>query len=54
MLSKGDIEKIEIVKVKDIVRIYIKPDSIVKPFYEKRFKTKYVPSKIKDVALFQY
>ena len=54
MLSKGDIEKIEIVKVKDIVRIYIKPDSIVKPFYEKRFNTKYVPSIIKDVALFQY
>ncbi len=54
MLLTGDIDKIEVVKVKDIVRIYIKPDSITKPFYEKRFKTKYVPAKIKDVALFQY
>ena len=54
MLLQGDIDKIEIVKVKDIVRIYIKPDSIQKPYYEKRFKTKYVPAKVKDVPLFQY
>ena len=54
MLLKGDIDKIEVVKVKDIVRIYIKSDSISKPYYEKRFKTKYTPEKIKDVALFQY
>jgi AFG3 family protein len=54
MLLKGDIDKIEVVKVKDIVRIYIKQDSIRKPYYEKRFKTKYDPAKIKDVALFQY
>ena len=54
MLLKGDIDKIEVVKVKDIVRIYIKSDSISKPYYEKRFKSKYTPEKIKDVALFQY
>ena len=54
MLQKGDIDKIEVVKVKDIVRIYIKKDSISKPYYAKRFKTKYDPEKIKDVALFQY
>ena len=54
MLLKGDIDKIEVVKVKDIVRIYIKKDSITKPYYEKRFKTKYDPAKVKDVALFQF
>lgn len=54
MLLQGDIDKIEVVKVKDVVRIFIKKDSITKPYYEKRFKTKYVPDKVKDVALFQY
>ncbi len=54
MLLKGDIEKIEIVKVKDIVRIYIVPESINKPYYKKRFKEKYTPEKIKGVPIFQY
>ena len=55
MLLAGDIEKIDLVKNKDLVRIYIKPDSIKKPYYLKRFpKAKYVPEKIKGVAIFQY
>ena len=33
MLLPGDVEQMDIVKVKDIVRVTIKSDSIVKPYY---------------------
>ncbi|HEX4371933.1 MAG TPA: AAA family ATPase, partial [Puia sp.] len=35
MLAKGDVEKIETITNKGIVRVYIKKDSLQKPFYEK-------------------
>ncbi|MCX6208046.1 MAG: ATP-dependent zinc metalloprotease FtsH [Bacteroidetes bacterium] len=55
MLLPGDIEKMDVVKIKDVVRVYIKGDSINKPYYKKRFpKAKYSPEKIKGVAIFEY
>lgn len=55
MLLPGDVEQMDIVKVKDIVRVTIKSDSIVKPYYRKRFpNAKYNPAKIKGVAIFEY
>ncbi|MBN8837012.1 MAG: ATP-dependent zinc metalloprotease FtsH [Sphingobacteriia bacterium] len=54
MLLKGDVDHFDLVKNKEVVRVYIKSDSIVKPYYEERFKTKYEPSRIKNVPLFQF
>ncbi|MFY7964820.1 MAG: ATP-dependent zinc metalloprotease FtsH [Chitinophagaceae bacterium] len=55
MLLAGDIEKLDLIKNKDLVRIYLKPDSIRKPFYAKKFPNmKYTPEKIKGVPIFQY
>ncbi|MBC6491628.1 ATP-dependent zinc metalloprotease FtsH [Flavihumibacter stibioxidans] len=34
MLSKGDVEKIILISNKNLVRVYIKPDSLKKPFYQ--------------------
>ncbi len=55
MLLPGDVEQLDIVKIKDVVRVYIKGDSINKPYYKQRFpKSKYNPDKIKGVAIFEY
>lgn len=55
MLLAGDVEKIDLIKNKDLVRIYMKPDSIRKPFYAKKFPNmKYDPAKIKGVPIFQF
>ncbi len=55
MLLGGDVEKIDLIKNKDLVRIYMKPDSIRKPFYAKKFPNmKYDPAKIKGVPIFQF
>jgi AFG3 family protein len=35
MLSQGDVEKLDYVQNKDIVRVHIKKDSLNKPFYQK-------------------
>ena len=39
MLLKGDVERLDLVKNKDKVRVYIKPDSLYKDFYRNKFKT---------------
>jgi cell division protease FtsH len=54
MILTGDVERLDLVKNKDIVRIYIKPDSILKPYYASKFKQKFVPAKIKGVPIFEY
>ncbi len=54
MLAKGDVLKIELVRNKDLVRVYINSDSIGKEFYIKKFKEKLDPSKVRGVALFQF
>lgn len=38
MLAQGDVDKLEFVKNKDLVRVYIKPDSLNKPYYQGKFK----------------
>ncbi|HUB62093.1 MAG TPA: ATP-dependent zinc metalloprotease FtsH [Puia sp.] len=39
MLAQGDVEKIDLISNKNIVRVYIKKDSLQKPFYRK-YETK--------------
>lgn len=50
MLLQGDVAKIKEIKNKDIVRVYIKPESINKDFYKSKFK-KAVNT---DYPLFQF
>src|SRR3954471_14140291 len=38
MLAAGDVEKLDLIKNKELVRVYIKSDSLSKPFYSQRFK----------------
>ncbi len=38
MLVGGDVEKLDFVENKHIIRIYIKLDSLSKPFYQKKFQ----------------
>jgi AFG3 family protein len=54
MILTGDVERLDLIKNKDIVRIYIKPDSILKTYYTNKFKQKFVPAKIKGVPIFEY
>ena len=55
MLLQGDVEKLELIKNKDRVRVYIKPDSIFKKFYtEKLPKAIIAKDKVKGVPLFEF
>ncbi|MDE3235052.1 MAG: ATP-dependent zinc metalloprotease FtsH [Bacteroidota bacterium] len=54
MLAKGYVERLDLVRNKELVRVYIKPDSIVKPYFEQRFKQKLDPSKVKGIPLFEF
>lgn len=54
MLAKGDVLKIELVRNKDLIRIYVNSDSIGKEFYVKKFREKLDASKVKGVPLFQF
>lgn len=38
MLAQGDVQKLELIKNKDLVRIYIFKDSLNKPFYQDKLK----------------
>lgn len=38
MLAKGDVDKLDLIKNKELVRVYIKPDSLSKPFYAEKIK----------------
>ena len=40
MLLQGDVEKLDFINNKKLVRIYIKHDSITKPYYQSKFKGK--------------
>ena len=53
MLTGGDVEKIDLVQNKELVRVYIKPDSIDKDFYVQKLKRKMDKAKIKNVPLFE-
>ena len=54
MLSGGDVEKIDLIQNKELVRVYIKPHSIDKDFYVQKLKRKIDKSKIKGVPLFEF
>lgn len=38
MLAKGDVEKLDLIKNKELVRVYIKSESLGKPFYTQKLK----------------
>jgi cell division protease FtsH len=38
MLANGDVEKLDLIKNKELVRVYIKKESIDKPFYSRQIK----------------
>ena len=54
MLFNGDVERIDLVQNKELVRVYIKPDSIGKDFYVQKLKTKIDKAKVKGVPLFEF
>ena len=54
MLTGGDVEKIDLVQNKELVRVYIKSDSIDKDFYVQKLKRKMDKAKIKNVPLFEF
>jgi AFG3 family protein len=54
MLVQGDVERLDLVKNKDRVRVYIKPDSISKKFYTDKLKTSLTKDKVKGVPLFEF
>jgi len=54
MILQGDIEKLDLITNKGIVKVYIKSDSIVKPLYEKLLKQKRDPASVKGVPIFQF
>ncbi|MDP1842824.1 MAG: ATP-dependent zinc metalloprotease FtsH [Sediminibacterium sp.] len=56
MLIKGDVERMDIVKNKDRIRVYIKPDSLAKDFYVTKFKKDLSKekAKLKGVPLFEF
>src|SRR5580698_10486616 len=55
MLAGGDVEKIDIISNKNLVRVYIKKDSLSKPFYSKYNNKSSWPSGIsKDGPQFEF
>ncbi len=56
MLAKGDVEKIDIIKNKDRIRVYIKLDSLSKDYYVAKFKKDLSKdkAKLKGVPLFEF
>ncbi|MFY7901093.1 MAG: ATP-dependent zinc metalloprotease FtsH [Chitinophagaceae bacterium] len=54
ILAKGDVDKVTFIKNKEVVRVFIKSDSIVKEYYLNKFKIKYEPAKVKGVPLFEF
>ncbi len=43
MIAKGDVDKIEVISNKNQVRVYIKADSLKKPYYQQRLSKKSGP-----------
>ena len=54
ILLQGDVDHLDLVKNKDLVRVYIKPESIDKPYYVDKFKTTLSKDKVKGVPLFEF
>jgi len=54
MLLEGDVDHLDLVKNKDLVRVYIKPDRIYKQYYTDKLKTTLTKEKVKGVPLFEF
>jgi cell division protease FtsH len=54
MLIQGDVERLDLIKNKDRVRVYIKADSIYKKFYTDKIKQSLPKEKVKGVPLFEF
>jgi len=54
MILPGDVDHLLQVTNKQVVRVFMKPDSITKAWYEERFKMKFEPAKVKGVPLFEF
>ena len=54
MLAKGDVEKLDLVKVKEKVRVYIKPEELSKDIYVNKYKITLPKDKAKGVPLFEF
>ena len=54
MLAKGDVERFDLIRNKELVRVYLKSDSIGKEYYVKKFGKKQDPSKVKGVPSFEF
>jgi cell division protease FtsH len=54
MLVAGDVEKLDLVKNKDLVRIYVKPEALGKEFYVKKFGKVLPREKVKGMPLFEF
>lgn len=52
ILLQGDVQKLDLVKNKEQVHVYIKPDRLNKEFYIKKFKGKPVADKFKGTPIF--
>ncbi len=50
MLAQGDVARMILIKNKDLVRVWIKKDSIAKPLYKEKFKKEVNP----ELPLFQF
>ena len=54
MLLQGDVERLDLIKNKDQVRVYIRPESISKQFYTDKLKVSLSKDKVKGVPLFEF
>src|SRR6202012_3748393 len=55
MLSQGDVEKMDLISNKNIVRVYIKHDSLNKPYYQKYINKNSWPGGVsKDGPQFEF
>lgn len=52
ILLQGDVQKLDLVKNKEQVHVYIKPDRLNKEFYIKKFKGKPIADKFKGTPIF--
>ena len=53
ILLQNDVEKLDLIKNKGLVRVYIKPTSIEKDYYYKKFKNKLDSKLVNQVPLFE-
>ncbi|MFZ6025332.1 MAG: ATP-dependent zinc metalloprotease FtsH [Bacteroidota bacterium] len=54
ILVQGDVQKLDLVKNKEQVHVYVKKDALSKDFYVKQFKGKLDPKKVGNAPLFSF